>query len=109
MSNGVNPSAAAATGAATPATADPIRAALNDIVAWSVDEPAWQRDALRRLYGQLKLAPTEVEELYVLCRQVHDLLEDGETALTAQPLTTSHVPVNWNTGGAVALKSDESG
>ncbi|MBI3867412.1 MAG: AAA family ATPase [Verrucomicrobia bacterium] len=70
-----------------------------------MDAPSWQRDALRRLYGQLKHAPAEVEELYVLCRQAHDLLEAGETPLTAQPLTTSHVPAFWNTGGAVALKS----
>ncbi len=96
---------AATIGAASSPAADPIRAALNEIVSWSEDAPAWQRDALRRLYGQLKLAPTDVEELYVLCRQAHDLLEGEETPLTAQPLATGHVPANWNTGGVVALKS----
>jgi hypothetical protein len=105
MSNGVNPSATSATGAAGLPSADPIRAALNDIVTWSVDVPAWQRDALRRLYGQQKLTATDVAELYVLCRQVHGLLEEGESPLTGQPLDASHVPANWNTGGVVALKS----
>jgi hypothetical protein len=98
MSIGATPSPAAA-------VADPIRAALNDIVAWSVDGPAWQRDGLRRLYAQQKLSVTDVDELYVLCRQVHDLLDTGESPLTAQPLHASHVPANWNTGGVVALKS----
>lgn len=105
MSNGVNPTAAPTAGAAVPPAADPIREALNDIVSWSVDLPAWQRDALRRLYAQRQLTTGDVVELYVLCRQVHDLLEAGETPLTAQPLDASHVPANWNTGGIVALKS----
>jgi energy-coupling factor transporter ATP-binding protein EcfA2 len=84
---------------------DPVRAALNDIIAWSVDAPTWHRDALRRLYAQQKLSATDVAELYILCRQVHGLLEEGEAPLTAQPLDASHVPANWNTGGIVALKS----
>jgi hypothetical protein len=101
MSDGVTSSPAVA-------SADPIRAALNDIVTWSSGTPPlsdWQRDALRRLYGQQKLSASDVDELYVLCRQVHELLDAGETPLTAQPLDASHVPANWNTGGVVALKS----
>ena len=105
MSNGVKSSATAVTGTASSPAADPIRAALNDIVTWSAEVPTWQRDALRRLYGQLKLAPTDLEELYVLCRQAHDILEGEETSLTAQPLAANHVPAIWNTGGVVALKS----
>jgi energy-coupling factor transporter ATP-binding protein EcfA2 len=98
MSNGVTPSPAAA-------TADPIRAALNDIVTWSLDAPAWQSDALRRLYAQHRLSSVDVAELYILCRQVYDMLEEGEPPLTAQPLDASHIPANWNAGGVVALKS----
>lgn len=84
---------------------DPIRAALNDIVTWSTDLPAWQRDALRRLYVKHKLESVDKDELYILCRQVHGLLEDGETAFIAQPLETRHIPANMNSGGIVALKS----
>jgi hypothetical protein len=87
---------------------DPIRGALNDIVTWSAGKhplPDWQRDALQRLYAQQKLSASDVDELYVLCRQVHESLEAGETNLTRQPLDASHVPANWNTGGVVALKS----
>jgi energy-coupling factor transporter ATP-binding protein EcfA2 len=108
MSNGVNPNTAAAAGRAGSPAPDPIRAALNDIVTWSAGTPplpTWQRDALRRLYAQQKLSASDVEELYILCRQDHDLLEEGEAPLTVQPLDASHVPANWNTGGVVALKS----
>src|SRR5687767_11551306 len=105
MPNGVNPSATVATSATSPPAGDPIRAALNDIVSWSADAPAWQRDALRRLYAQQKISASDVDDLYVLCRQVHSLLEEGEARVNAQPLNASHVPANWNTGGVVALKS----
>ncbi len=94
MSDGMNPAAV-----------DPIRAALSSIVTWSVDAPVWQRDTLRRLYEQQNLSAADVDELYVLCRQVRSLLEADETPLTAHPLEASHVPTNWNAGGVVALKS----
>jgi energy-coupling factor transporter ATP-binding protein EcfA2 len=105
MSNGVNPSPSVANSTIAQTADDPIRAALNDFVVWSQDSPAWQRDALRRLYAQSKLASAEAQELFTLCRQVHNLLESGETALTPIPLDVTHVPSSWNTGGAVALKS----
>ena len=35
-------------------------AALADILKWSVDLPAWQRDALRRLCGQSKLEAADI-------------------------------------------------
>ena len=99
MSNGVNP--------ASPVqpTADPMRAALSDFVTWSQDAPAWQRDALRRLYSQWKLAPGDLDELFIFCRQPHNLLAASETAPTPQPLDASHVPATLNTGGPVSLKS----
>ena len=99
MSNILSPSSQA------PPAIDPIRAALNDFVAWSQDAPPWQRDALRRLYAQSKLAPSDLNELFILCRQAHNLLELSETAQTAEPLDASHVPASLNTTGPVALKS----
>jgi hypothetical protein len=87
-----------------PAT-DPIRAELNDLVTWSRDAPEWQRDALRRLYSQPKLTPADLDELFILCRQPHNLLATGEASLVAQPLDISHIPSQLNTVGPVALKS----
>lgn len=99
MSNEVSTSSQA------PPAVDPIRAALNDLVTWSQNAPVWQRDALRRLYSQTKLSPGDLYELFILCRQAHNLLEASETALTWRPLDASDVPVSLNTGGPVVLKS----
>lgn len=56
-------------------------AALADILKWSADIPAWQRDALRRLCSQPKLEPTDVTSLVAICKTV----EQG------QPLDATHV------------------
>jgi len=42
--------------------------ALADIVAWSKDCPAWQQDALRRLFTSEKLTSSDIEELISLCK-----------------------------------------
>lgn len=42
--------------------------ALADILAWSADCPAWQRDALRRLATQLALDSAEIDELVSICK-----------------------------------------
>jgi len=105
MSNGVNPPTASGRGASSQSTVDPIRAALSDFVTWSAELPVWQRDALRRLYAQGKLTPTDINELDTLCRQAHGLLEQGETSIAPEALQTGHVPSNLSTGGPVALKS----
>ncbi|MCA3566506.1 MAG: AAA family ATPase [Bradyrhizobium sp.] len=56
-------------------------AALADILKWSADLPAWQRDALRRLCGQTKLEAADITALVAICK--------GDA--TAVPLDTSHV------------------
>ncbi|SFD14793.1 AAA family ATPase [Tropicimonas isoalkanivorans] len=43
-------------------------AALADILKWSVDLPAWQRDALRRLCGQSKLEAADITVLVAVCK-----------------------------------------
>lgn len=104
MSNEVNPAAARAE-ATNQTPTDPIRAALNGFVGWSADLPSWQRDALRRLYLQSNLTSADLKELYTLCCQAQDLLEQGEAQLALQPLDASHVPTGRSSGGAVALMS----
>ncbi|HET6633150.1 MAG TPA: AAA family ATPase [Rhodanobacteraceae bacterium] len=42
--------------------------ALANILAWSVDSPGWQRDALRRLATQAALVPAEIDELASICK-----------------------------------------
>lgn len=56
-------------------------AALADILKWSADLPAWQRDALRRLCGQAKLETSDITALVAICKAV----EQGA------PLDASHL------------------
>lgn len=55
--------------------------ALADILAWSVDLPGWQRDALRLLCGQTKLEPADITALVAVCK--------GDKP--AVPLDASHI------------------
>jgi len=43
-------------------------AALADILTWSVDLPAWQRDTLRRLSNQNKLQVADITALVAICK-----------------------------------------
>ena len=45
-------------------------AALADILKWSADLPAWQRDALRRLCSQTKLEAADITALVSICLAV---------------------------------------
>ena len=56
-------------------------AALADILRWSADLPAWQRDALRRLCSQARLESADITTLVDICKAV----EQGT------PLDASHV------------------
>ncbi len=56
-------------------------AALADILKWSADIPAWQRDALRRLCSQTKLEAADITALVSICKAV----EQGD------PLDAAHV------------------
>jgi energy-coupling factor transporter ATP-binding protein EcfA2 len=55
--------------------------ALSDLVQWSEECPAWQRDALRRLCTSPAIDDTDALELLAVCK--------GETA--GKPLDASHV------------------
>ena len=42
--------------------------ALSEIVAWSIDAPDWQRDALRRLCQREKLDEADIADLLAICK-----------------------------------------
>jgi len=54
---------------------------LAEIVTWSSNCPAWQRDALRRLYSKDKLEQDDLESLLVICK--------GEK--NGDPITVDHI------------------
>lgn len=68
-------------------------AALADILKWSADLPAWQRDALRRLCIQPKLESADITTLVGICKAT----EQGT------PLDASHVRDPAASHAAVSL------
>ena len=80
--------------------------AMRQIVDWSESLPLsdWQRDALRRLYGTCPLSSQDEEELLAICKQQHSLLDEGETASAAVPLTKDDVPAEDAASSSVTIK-----
>lgn len=70
--------------------------ALRDVLSWSADRPAWQRDALRRLVVQGELAEGDLADLTALCK---------DKTLASQPLTDRDINAQQTGAPAVALKS----
>ena len=70
--------------------------ALRDVLTWSADRPAWQRDALRRLVAQGELADDDIAELTALCK---------DKTLASQPLAERDINAQKAGAPPVALKS----
>lgn len=73
---------------------------LEDILDWSGGLPAWQRDALRRLFLTGSLTPSDQSELIALVKEEHG----GAPKATVRPIPLSmdHIPAAGS-GGSVQL------
>jgi ABC-type transport system involved in cytochrome c biogenesis ATPase subunit len=69
-------------------------AALAALVTWSVDCPAWQRDALRRLCTNATLETDDVDALLLICKMQR----------LAEPLSVDHVRDPSASQSVVTLK-----
>ena len=78
---------------------------LSDILAWSqADLPAWQQDALRRLFQQNSdLSDHDYEELYVLLKLGSGIASIGDLRLA--PLSSTHLPAAPTRGASTILKA----
>ncbi|MCM8885324.1 MAG: AAA family ATPase [Candidatus Thiodiazotropha sp.] len=74
---------------------------LKEILDWSQDRPAWQRDALRRLVLTGELADEDISALTEICKSTHGLAEQQETV----PLANEHVPDKAVGAAPVSLDS----
>lgn len=74
---------------------------LQEILSWSVDRPAWQRDALRRLVVNGELSEQDIRELAEICKGEHGLAEKAG----GQPLSKEHAPTPISAAAAVSLVS----
>lgn len=74
---------------------------LTEILKWSQDRPAWQRDALRRLVLKGQLADNDLHDLTEICKSAHGLSDFSEIV----PLATDHIPNTGAGPGPVTLVS----
>lgn len=74
---------------------------LDEILSWSKDRPAWQRDALRRLVESADLSEDDVTELTEICKGQYGLAEQQ----AGVPLAPTHLPNKDAALGAVSLDS----
>ena len=73
---------------------------LQEILAWSQDRPAWQREALRRLVLSDDLSDEDINALAEICKSGHGLAEQRDIV----PLAKEHVP-DQIAGAPVSLVS----
>jgi energy-coupling factor transporter ATP-binding protein EcfA2 len=75
--------------------------ALDEILTWSSNAPAWLRDLLRRIATSAELTGVDIAELAELCKQPHGL---STSEAKANPLSAKDIPGPTD-AGAVALAS----
>lgn len=73
---------------------------LKEILQWSQDRPAWQRDALRRLVLNGELYDEDISALADICKSAHGLVEQPDNS----PLAKEHIP-DQTAGAPVSLAS----
>ena len=76
--------------------------AYDVILEWSVDRPAWQRDALRRIVQQASLSEDDISDLAALCKAGRGSAT-AEDVVAAVHLDASHFPANPGAGQSVSL------
>src|SRR6266699_6059932 len=74
---------------------------LEELLKWSQDRPAWQRDALRRLVLNGDLSDDDIGALTEICKSEHGLAERQSIAL----FTKEHVPEKTAGSAPVSLVS----
>ena len=74
---------------------------LEEILEWSQDRPAWQRDAMRRLVLNGELSDDDIRDLSEMCKSAHGLAEQQEVV----PLAKDHVPGKGSGSAQVTLIS----
>jgi hypothetical protein len=74
---------------------------LDELLEWSQDRPAWQRDALRRLVLHGELSEDDIRIVTDVCKSAHGLAELQD----ALPLGREHLPKTVANSPAVSLLS----
>lgn len=80
----------------------PSPTALEMILEWSLNKPAWQRDALRRIVLTGQLNDKDIAELIIICK---DSRSGINSSSNLAPLNKEHLPVSPSTAASVSLLS----
>ena len=75
---------------------------FSEILDWSQDLPAWQRDALRRLFTSAVLSTKDIEDLVEVCKAAHGL---STTPRTPEPLKKEHLATKTGQARPVSITS----
>ena len=73
---------------------------LETILEWSLNRPAWQRDALRRIIADGTPDEEDLSEILALCKKEHG---DETVSVSPVPLDEIHLPVDPGSGESVTL------
>ena len=65
---------------------------VQEILDWSTHRPAWQRDALRRLFLKGKLDDRDLDELVLIAKEQHAPAAQSGAALRAESLAANQMP-----------------
>ncbi|MBN2093548.1 hypothetical protein JW964_28255, partial [candidate division KSB1 bacterium] len=79
--------------------------ALNRIMEWAQNEiPAWQREAVRRIFIQEKLTEKDITEIVQLLKKKHGLIKDPSIQLISESLKITDVLVGIQSPIKLVLK-----
>jgi len=78
---------------------------LHEILQWSASRPDWQRDALRRIVEKGGLDATDIDELERIAKSKLQNPAIKPAQMTAQPISTTHLPSASGTSNSVSLLS----
>ena len=73
---------------------------LEEILEWSQERPAWQRDALRRLVLNGDVSDADIQAVTEICKAAHGLSEQQ----IVTPLNADHIP-DITAGAPISLVS----
>jgi len=74
---------------------------LGEILEWSLERPAWQRDALRRLFTMGQIGPSDLDELVALCKAARGLIKPQAPRVLAK----EHLAIKGRGADPVTLLS----
>ena len=89
---------------ASPIKSNKSKSVLHEIFEWSIERPAWQCDALRRIITKETFDDTDIADLEKLCRQVPGAVGADGQPLVAVPLTQEHLPAGPNAQTSVSIE-----